>query len=278
MSFATLLVPVDAHPEPDSRLALAIDLANQLGAKLIGMGADFYRVAYYSEYGSGYGSEFLIAAEIDAVAADLKRAEEQFRAAASAVKRGSEWRLAARFPFAEIAAEARAADLVITSTSPRGATEYNVAAAGELVLRAGRPVLVAPANTAHLKVSSVVVAWKDTRETRRAVSDALPFLKAAAKVEVVEICDDKDGAAVATARLRDVAGYLLGHGIEATFEVGVAGKGAGAAAQLLDLAERHEADLIVAGGYGHARLREWVFGGFTRALFVQTRTAVLFSH
>ena len=51
-----------------------------------------------------------------------------------------------------------------------------------------------------------------------------------------------------------------------------------AAEQLLDVAERQQADLIVAGAYGHSRVQEWVFGGFTRALLAQTRRAVLFSH
>jgi nucleotide-binding universal stress UspA family protein len=129
-----------------------------------------------------------------------------------------------------------------------------------------------------LKVASVVVAWKDTREACRAVSDALPFLQRAQTVHLVEICDSKDAAPAATTRLADVAGYLLRHSVNATVSVGINEEDATAAHYLLDVAERHDADLIVAGAYGHSRFQEWVFGGFTRALLAQTARAVLFSH
>jgi nucleotide-binding universal stress UspA family protein len=55
-------------------------------------------------------------------------------------------------------------------------------------------------------------------------------------------------------------------------------KGVHAPQQFLDLADQHQADLIVAGGYGHNRFQEWIFGGFTRALLAQTSRAVLLSH
>jgi nucleotide-binding universal stress UspA family protein len=278
MSFATLLVHVEADPTPDPRLALAIDLANQFDAKLIGVGAEFYRTAYYD-----FGVGTLIAAEMDAemdsVDADLKRAEEKFRSAADAVRQGWDWRTAVRFPLAEVAAEVRAADLVVTSRSGRGgASDYKVALPGALILQTGRPVLVAPPDAVQLKVASAVVAWKDTREARRAVSDALPFLKRAQKVHLVEICESKDAAPAATTRLADVADHLLRHSVNATVSVEVDEKDATAAHHLLDVAERHDADLIVAGAYGHSRFQEWVFGGFTRALLAQTARAVLFSH
>ncbi len=279
MSFKTLLVHVEADPPSDPRLALAIDLANQFDAKLIGVGAEFYRSLYYGGDGLDYGAGYLIAAEMESIEADLKRAAEKFRNAAAAVRGGWDWRAAVQFPLAEIAAESRAADLVITSRSfRRGVSGYNFAAPGALMLQTGRPVLVAPPEAAQLTVASVLVAWKDTREARRAVSDALPFLQAAERVQLVEICDGEDAAPSATARLADVADHLLRHGVKAAVSVDIADKDATAAEQLLDVAERQKADLIVAGGYGHARFQEWVFGGFTRALLAQTARAVLYSH
>ena len=277
MSFKALLVHVEADPAPDPRLALAIDLANQFGAKLIGVGAELYR-SYYSG-GDGYGAGYLMVAEMDAVDADLKRAEVKFRSAASAVREGADWRAAVQFPPVEVAAEARAADLVITSRSGRvGTSDYNIAQPGALILQTGRPVLVTPPHAARLNVASVVVAWKDTREGRRAVSDALPFLQRAETIQLVEICDNKAAAPATTARLTDVANHLLRHGVKATVNADIAEREAAAAEQLLDIAERAKADLIVAGAYGHSRLQEWVFGGFTRALLAQTAHAVLFSH
>jgi nucleotide-binding universal stress UspA family protein len=279
MSFKTLLVHVEADPTPDPRLALAIDLANQFDAKLIGVGAEHYRAAYYGGYGIDYGAGYLIAEEMESDEADLKRAEEKFRGSAAAVREGSDWRAKVQFPLPELAAEARAADLVITSRSARrGSSDYNIAQPGALILQTGRPVLVTPPEAARLTVASVVVAWKDTREGRRAVTDALPFLQRAETIQLVEICENKAAAPATAARLADVANHLLRHGVKTTVNADIAERDAAAAEQLLDIAERQKADLIVAGAYGHNRLQEWVFGGFTRALLAQTARAVLFSH
>ncbi len=276
MSFTTLLVHVEADPTTDPRLTLAVDLANRFNAKLIGVGAELYTTTYFGGFDNGAG--YLIVEQLKLVETDLKRSEEKFHRAAAAVREGWDWRASAQFRLNEIAAHARAADLVVTSRSGRqGAANYNFDALGMLVLQTGRPVLVAPPDAARLSVASVVVAWKDTRESRRAVSDALPFLQRAKTVQLVEICDSEDAAPAAKSRLTDVADHLLRHGVKATVSVDVQ-KNDAAAPRLLDIAEHQKADLIVAGGYGHSRLQEWVFGGFTRALLAQTARAVLFSH
>lgn len=277
MAYATLLVHVEADPTPDPRLDLAVDLANRFGARLIGVGAELYNTSYFGAGESGYAVEAFVASEIDAVKANLVRAEAKFSAAAEAVKAGSEWRAALDFPLAKLAAECRAADLVITSRS-RHRSGYEAASRGPLVLQAGRPVLVGAPDASAFDGSTVVVAWKDTREARRALHDAIPFLKLAEAVEVVEVVGKKDEAAAATARLGDVAGHLLRHGVTASTSVDIEDKHATGAEQLLDFAERKNAGLIVAGGYGHSRMREWVLGGFTRALLAQSERAVLFSH
>lgn len=147
-----------------------------------------------------------------------------------------------------------------------------------MIMQTGRPVLVTPPEASALTVASVVVAWKDTREGRRAVSDALPFLRRAKSVHVVEICEHNAAVPATAARLADVANHLFRHGVQATVDAEFSETDATAADQLLDLAERRKADLIVAGAYGHSRFQEWVFGGFTRALLAQSARAVLFSH
>lgn len=279
MSYATLLVPVEADPEVDCRLALAIDLANQFDAKLIGVGAELWRTwAVGGEFDGGYAAATIYTAETAQIEADLQRAKAKFEAAAAAVRQGSDWRSAIQFPIAEVAAEARAADLVVTSPSHRpGRSDYNVATPAALALQTGRPVLVAPADATSLELGRVLVAWKDTREARRAMADALPILKRAKAVLVAEICAH-DEAPPAEARVADVAQYLLRHGVHAETRVGHEERDIDPAQQMLELADQHAADLIVAGAYGHSRLQESVFGGFTRALLAQTRRAVLLSH
>lgn len=88
MSFKTLLVHVEAEPAADLRLALAIDLANQFDAKLIGVGADINDP--FASYGGAYEAGPLIVAQIEAVQSDLKRAEAKFRSAAKALRHGSD--------------------------------------------------------------------------------------------------------------------------------------------------------------------------------------------
>ncbi len=277
MPFKAILVHVEADPIPDPRLALAIDIANRFDARLVGVGAELYVNAYSGD--GGFDGGYMIAAEMTRVDADLKRAEAKFREAAGAVRAGSDWRSGVRFPLTELAAEARAADLVVTARAARQhASQYEIAEPGALILQVGRPVLVAPPEMAGLSAASVLVAWKDTRESRRAVADSLPFLQKAEAVNVVEICENKAAEPSTVSRLADVTNYLLGHGVRATAKAHIAQQDAASAAQLLDIAEQQNADLIVAGAYGHSRFQEWVFGGFTRALLAQTARAVLFSH
>jgi nucleotide-binding universal stress UspA family protein len=278
MTYATLLVPVEAEPEIDNRLASAIDLANQFEARLIGVGAEIWSVISSGEFNGGYGAGVKVAGETERVEDDLRRAEAKFREAGAAVRQGVDWRSTVRLPVAEIAAEARAADLIVTSRRVRDwASDDKVAAPGALVLRAGRPVLFTPAEANKLDLRSVAVAWKDTRESRRAIADALPFLKRASRVVLLEVCRHEDAAA-AQVRLEDVAGYLLRHGVHASATVCVEEQDVAAADQFLAFADQHQADLIVAGAYGHSRLEETVFGGFTRALLAQTSRAVMLSH
>ena len=279
MPYATLLAHIGADPASDSRLALAVDLANQFEAKLIGVGAEFYRTPYYGGPGADYSAGYMVASEIEAVEANLKRAGEKFRSVAAAVREGSEWRAAVQFPLAQVAAEARGADLVITGhANYPGASDFSVALPGAVIVQTGRPVLMAAPERAGLNAANIIVAWKDTREARRAVSDALPFLQRAKTIELVEICAGKNAAKTAEQRLADVAGYLLRHHVKANVSVQLEEKDVSPADQFLDCAAAQKADLIVAGAYGHTRLQEWVFGGFTRALLAQTKRPVFFSH
>jgi len=278
MSFQTLLVHVEPDSTPDPRLALAIDLANQLDAKLIGVGAEMYGAAGMGG-GMDYGSPEIFALLATTTEENVKRAEAKFHAAAVLVKRGSQWKGAVQYPTAKVVAEARAADLVITSqTDGKGGSELTVAPPGPLILQAGRPVLVVPPKADHLTIKNIVVAWKEAREARRVVADALPFLKAAASVVLVEICDSVEADPATRQHLAEIGDYLSRHGVKASILVVAETRLNSAAEQLLDIAKQQKADLIVAGAYGHSRFQEWVFGGFTRALLGQTELAVLFSH
>ena len=127
-----------------------------------------------------------------------------------------------------------------------------------------------------LRGEHVVIGWRDSREARRAVRDALPFLHEATRVTVVEICESGEEAA-AQEHIDDVARYLSRHRIGGGPRVVIHQEGSGAA-QLIRLAQNEGADLIVTGAYGHSRLGEWMFGGMTRDLLATSPFCCLMSH
>lgn len=279
MTYATLIVHAQADEDGQARAALAADLADRFGATLVGVAArDFVPLAL-SPTGPIVNPSVLAdmtAAQEDLIRAELAAAEGVFRAAAGRLGPRVAWRASIGAPTRALAEAARAADLLVIGRPPEPADPASRADPGDVLMQAGRPVLVVPSGASRLDASRVVVAWKDSREARRAVADALPLLRRASSVRVVELCRPSDAPAVAPA-VEEVAGYLARHGVEATAEAQEMTEGTAADA-LVRAAERHGADLIVAGGYGHTRLREWAFGGVTRSLLRRCPVSCLLSH
>ena len=121
-----------------------------------------------------------------------------------------------------------------------------------------------------------MIAWKDTREARRAVRDALPLLQEAQRVSIAEVTSEGMEES-AVARIADVARYLAHHDVSVGQQTGIAADESEGNV-LLRLAREQDADLIVAGAYGHNRLSEWVFGGVTRNLLTTSTVPCLFSN
>lgn len=162
-----------------------------------------------------------------------------------------------------LAYHARAADLLVASANNGIASSLRTVFPGELILSAGRPVLFPNERHEPVTADNILVSWKDTREARRAVIDAMPFLVAAQEVLVATIEDDEGDLAQQSAA--DVVRFLMRHGVKARSKViDVSDRDAPEA--LLKEAKEIGADLMVSGGYGHSRLREWIFGGVTRSL------------
>jgi nucleotide-binding universal stress UspA family protein len=276
MSYAAILVHAEADSAALPRLELAADLANQFGAVLIGVGAESYEPPTAAA-AVGYADGETLVAEARVVQDDLKLAEQRFREAARYVNEGLEWRCAVAMPAKLLISQAAAADLIVVG--PRRPEPYgfhNRADPGDLLMEAGRPILITPPALTALDASNVVIAWKDARESRRAVADALPFLKRAKKVLIAGLCEDRDEKRLQI-ELGDVAGFLGRHGVKAGVTIRAPGK-ATVAEAVLEIADLQGAGLIVAGGYGHARFREWAFGGVTEELLAGVHRAVLLSH
>ncbi|WP_352464060.1 MULTISPECIES: universal stress protein [unclassified Mesorhizobium] len=155
----------------------------------------------------------------------------------------------------------------------KGENVYRTVDIGSLVLGTGRPVLAAASHIEHVMANTVLVAWKDTREARRALTDALPFLAKANDVVIATIDSERDDGIRDS--LADVAVFLEHHGIMARTEF-IRGDADGE--HLLAFASSINADLIVSGAYGHSRLREWAFGGVTRTLIEESSINRLMSY
>jgi nucleotide-binding universal stress UspA family protein len=169
---------------------------------------------------------------------------------------------------------AHAADLIVMSPRPEPPAPGE-ADPGEVVIDAGRPVLVVPAHSTRLRTETIVVAWKDTRETRRAIASALPLLRRANEVLVVEICDDYIPGAVVE-QTQDIVAGLTRLGVRARAAVTPAE--GGVFNSLMRTVSQRGADLIVTGAYGHSRLQELVFGGVTDHLLRKPACCVLMAH
>jgi nucleotide-binding universal stress UspA family protein len=222
----------------------------------------------------------VLEAEQQRVEAGLRAAHDRFREIAEKEGRRTGWRSFVDHPADALAREARAADLLILGRHREGFWQepYWAVDAGDVLMRAGRPVLVVPPGVSTLEGRRVLVAWKETREARRAVADALPLLVRAEEVLVIEVVSgDADEVEQARRRVGDVAALLARHGATARGDTAEL-RGRAVADELLLAAERHGADLIVAGGYGHARLRELAFGGVTRDLLARCPKCCLLSH
>ena len=140
----------------------------------------------------------------------------------------------------------------------------------------GRPVLLVPPGVPAFSGRMVVVGWDATRSATRALHDALPLLTKARKAVVISLSDDK------VFRLPEsgpeVCRYLERWGIDASFDAPKR-KQDKIGNELLLHAKRLEADLLVMGGFGHAREREFLFGSATRDIFQShLELPVLMSH
>ncbi|MBX9846586.1 MAG: universal stress protein [Xanthobacteraceae bacterium] len=268
--YASIMVSMDLRPDAEQRARLATILADRFGSRLIGIAAHPIAPPLYFETALP-DVQSAMDLEHRHAAREIAKAEAAFRKVVGTRNR-VEWRHAHTIPADFVVEQARAADLIVASRSRarHDGLEPMSLDAGDLVLAAGRPVLFVPPETELLAAKHIVIAWKDTREARRAVADAMPFLKAAEGVTVVTFGADDRGAA-------DVGAYLACHGIEASVRrKDVAAQAV--AAELMRVAEIDAADLIVCGAYGHSRASEWVFGGVTRDLLAHSRLCCLMAH
>lgn len=273
MPYKTLLTHVPADRHFTTHLPMVAGIARTLDLEVVGLGAQA-PWPYADDRGDG-SSEFRKI--VAATKADLAIAAELFRDAFAGEPRvRTRWREAVGYPDNVTPVHARLADLVVAYHDPSGeASVY--AAPDNLVMLSGCPVLLTPRTPSAFVGERLLLAWKNTRETRAALAAALPLLQRARRVLLAAVCEDSRVGDVEV-ELADVSARLARHGVQgvtALVEVGAHGS---AGQRLLRMAEVDGSDLIVAGGYGHSRLREWVLGGVTRDLMADGARYLLLNH
>ncbi len=277
MTYATVMVSLALDQPNDARLQVAAELAGRFEAGIVGVAAaQFAPPLYFAE---GDAAQDLVEQGEASVKKRLAELEARFRAATKNHGGHTEWRSAVDFPGRYVLAQARCADIIVTGgQSPAFSDAFALASPKDLVMQAGRPLLVVPDNVSWLDLRNVLVAWKDTPESRRALASALPLLRKGRDIIIAEILEQPGDRDAVMAGLNDVIAWLARHGVTATARVSEPGRNETAADHLGRVAGEVAAGLIVAGAYGHSRFRELILGGVTQHLVTQTARCVLLAH
>ena len=171
---------------------------------------------------------------------------------------------------------ARRFDLAIVGQPEREKSAPDEVVDDGVLFESGRPVIFVPyIQKAVLKLDRVMVCWDGSRAATRAIADSLPFLRKAKRVEIVMVAgkagkeDEIPGV--------DLGQHLARHGLEVDVKR-ITAPDIDVSSTILSYAADTNADMIVMGGYGHSRLREFILGGVTRSMLETMTVPALMSH
>ena len=177
----------------------------------------------------------------------------------------------------ELVSRARFNDLTVVARTVLAGIGLSSGDLGSLLLHSGRPVLIAPSVPPKKIVGRIALAWKNTPEAARAVATAMPLLTRVEYVIVLSANEDDDKTDECLECAEKIVNSLRWNGVKAEVRYIVPG-GRKIPDAILGAARESDADLIVAGAYGHSRLREFVFGGFTQHVLEGAALPVLLFH
>jgi nucleotide-binding universal stress UspA family protein len=170
---------------------------------------------------------------------------------------------------------ARGYDLSIVGQAQPGKALAEELIIESVLFGSGRPILIVPyIQSTGLKLDRVMVCWDGSRNAARAIADAMPFMERARAVDVVTVESRERRNELIGA---DIAQHLARHGLKVDLKPIVA-PDTDVASTILSYAADSSTDLIVMGGYGHSRLREFVLGGATRGMLGAMTVPTLMAH
>lgn len=280
MTYKTILVSLNEVGRIAESVAAAAGLARDLGAHVSGL----YVIPAVQVYPSvGFeAAPQVFEGNRSFFRDNASKVKESFEAAMEGEGLPYDFhQIEARTPVIadDVIAQGRSADLIVVSaTNPDEITGVERDFVEQVVMSAGRPILVLPfKGDAKISLHDIVIGWDGGREAARAVFDALPLLKLARKVRVVRVDPQKDPALRGSMPGADLAQTLARHGVKAEAQ-GYMADGMDEGQALMRCAEDCGAGLIVMGAYGHSRLAEFIFGGATRFVLTRMVRPVLMSH
>jgi len=274
MAIKDILVHVDNTPACARRMEIAVRLATRHEAHLTALFARAF--GNLPNLSSGHEREV-----------DKQREESQQRFEAMAAEAGlsAEFRSADCRSSTDLVTEnllinARHVDLIVVGQHDSDSDDGSVPddLAESVVLGGGRPVLVVPyAGEFPTLGERALVAWNGSRESVRAVNDAIPLLTDAKRVNVLALNPSDGGRIHGDLPSADICLHLSRHGVRAEAQT-LSARDIDAGDMFLSVVADDGADLLVMGAYGQPRLRELVLGGATRQILKQMTVPVLMSH
>ena len=275
-----IVVFIDGHTKAGGILEFAGELAEEHGARLIGVFLQPEPTITPAEtFVRGKGMQSLI----EVHRAQLERIDADYRDLFGDIVRrhglppDSEWRSLPYF-IGEVGVHAYYADVVVVAQPrPDGRTDRAPGLAESLILTSGRPIIVFPSVSTVSRIRRILVGWNARRESIRAVADAMPALMKAEAVEVLVI-DHERTAGHGEDPGAEVARHLARRGVKVdTRHLSSAKEKEEVGHLLLSQAATFGADLLVMGAYGHSQLRDWMFGRVTRTVLREAGLPVLMS-
>jgi nucleotide-binding universal stress UspA family protein len=286
MPLSDLLVLLDGSARDETKLGIALDLARSHDAHLTALCAlELLLPADMSFALGGYPDLWALpefAGKIEAQArAKAAVIEANVREALRREAVNGEWEFETGPLIATVARRAQATDLLIVGQADPDNPPPAVARSlvEDILMTAGRPLLIIPyAGQFPTIGTNTLIGWTSTRESARAVHDALPLLAPSAKVTVLTVETTRPDPNDDTLPTAQIAAHLARHGLAVSAARTVVSDGLAPADALLDYASDIGADLLVVGGYGHSRTREMIMGGVTRDLLRHMTLPILMSH
>jgi nucleotide-binding universal stress UspA family protein len=263
-----ILVLIHDDPGQEARLQLALDVTRMFNGHLMCLDVAIPSIALGDDaFGGGVGA-ILLAEEVTNEAANRTRLEQRLKTEGVSW----EWADVTGRVAPSLRAASQFADLIVVNRRLDDFPSSDMrAVAGEVIARSGKPVFAVPESLRRFRPACAMIAWNGSTGSMAAVRHALPLLQHADRVFLTEVEGRGEGSAEAA------ASYLSRYDVHVRVERVVAEDG-NIGRALIGRAVSHDAGYVIAGGFGHSRLTEALFGGVTRGLLTNAPCPVFMAH